>query len=134
MDSMACCVIRLPPGSQFDAQIAPDDRIRLGAEDLEGVSAMLMAMQRHWNDPDRAQRLALTIEANRYVWRGIQDALADASLSLPLDVQQNLLILSVYAESKLGECEACPSADKLGSLIALTRNLAGCLREWKVAA
>jgi hypothetical protein len=93
-----------------------------------------MAMQRHWNDPDRAQRLALTIDANREVWRDIQAALADANLSLPLDVQQSLLILSVYADARLDDCEAAPSADKLGALIALTRNLAGSLREWKAAA
>jgi hypothetical protein len=110
------------------------DPIGLGAERLEGVSALLMAMQRHWDEPDREARLALTLRANREVWCDIQCALADASLSLPWEVQQNLLILSVYADGKLDECEASPSADKLGSLIALTRNLAGSLREWKAAA
>lgn len=105
-----------------------------GSECLEGVAALLMAMQRHWNEPDRDARLALTLEANRDVWRNIQTALANGGLSLPLEAQQNLLILSVYANGKLDDCEANPSADKLGSLIALTRNLAWTLREWKAAA
>ncbi len=107
---------------------------RVGSECLDGVAALLMAMQRHWDEPNREARLALTLAANRKVWCDIQDALADGSLSLPLEAQQNLLILSVYANDKLDDCEAEPSANKLGSLIALTRNLAGSLREWKVAA
>ncbi len=55
-------------------------------------------------------------------------------LALPLEVQHNLLILSVYADSKISACEAAPSAETLGSLIALTRTLAGSLKEWRVAA
>ena len=105
-----------------------------GSECLEGAAALLMAMQRHWDAPDRDTRLALTLETNREVWRNIQNTLADGSLSLPLEAQQNLLILSVYANGKLDDCEASPSPDKLGSLIALTRNLAWSLREWKAAA
>lgn len=110
------------------------DRRRVGSECLDGVAALLMAMQRHWDEPNREARLALTLAANRKVWCDIQDALADGSLLLPLEAQQNLLILSVYANDKLDDCEAEPSANKLGSLIALTRNLAGSLREWKAAA
>jgi len=71
---------------------------------------------------------------SRLIWHGIQTALADSALSLPLEVQQNLLILSVYADSKICACEAAPTAERLGSLVALTRTLAGSLREWQVAA
>jgi flagellar biosynthesis regulator FlaF len=110
------------------------DRRRVGSECLDGVAALLMAMQRHWDEPNREARLALTLAANRKVWCDIQDALADGSLSLPLEAQQNLLILSVYANDKLDDCAAEPSANTRGSLIALTRNLAGSLREWRVAA
>lgn len=106
----------------------------VGPEGLDGAAALLMAMQRHWDEPNREARLALTLATNRQVWADIQDALADGSLSLPLEAQQNLLILSVYANGKLDECESDPSPNKLASLIALTRNLAGSLREWKVAA
>ena len=60
--------------------------------------------------------------------------MAEGPLALPLEVQQNLLILSVYADSKISACEATPSTDVLGSLIALTRTLAGSLKEWRVAA
>lgn len=110
------------------------DRMWVGSECLDGAAALLMAMQRHWNEPDRPGRLAVTLAANREVWSDIQDALADGSLSLPLEAQQNLLILSVYANGKLDECEVNPSANQLAPLIALTRNLACSLREWKAAA
>lgn len=105
----------------------------LDAECLDGVAALLMAMQRHWDEPDRASRLALTLEANRAVWSHIQETLTDGSLSLPLEAQQNLLILSVYANGKLDECEVDPSPNRLAPLIALTRNLACSLREWEAA-
>ncbi|MEW5967384.1 MAG: flagellar biosynthesis regulator FlaF [Pseudomonadota bacterium] len=101
---------------------------------LEGISARLMAVQRAWSAPDRDQHLAAALEASRQAWHAIQSALAQGVLSLPPDVQHNLLILSVYADSKICKCEAIPSADTLSSLIALTHTLAGSLREWRAAA
>ena len=109
-------------------------RIESGAECLEGVSALLMAMQRHWDEADRESRLALTLEANREVWAEIQTALADGTLSLPVEVQQNLLILSVYASGRIDDCETSPAPEKLAALLALTRKLAYSLRDWKIAA
>ena len=104
------------------------------AAQLDDIAAQLMAVQRHWNDPNRPLRLMTALEASRSVWYEIQAALAEGTLPLPLDVQHNLLILSVYADSKISACEATPSTDGLGSLIALTRTLAGSLKEWRVAA
>ena len=101
---------------------------------LYDITAQLMAVQRHWTDPNRPQRLMASLEASRSVWHAIQIGLAEGTLLLPLDVQHNLLILSVYADSKIGLCESTPDADTLGSLIALTRTLAGSLKEWREAA
>jgi len=104
------------------------------AAQLDDIAAQLMAVQRHWNDPNRPLHLMAALEASRSVWHAIQAALAEGTLLLPLDVQHNLLILSVYADSKIGLCESAPDADTLGSLIALTRTLAGSLKEWREAA
>lgn len=101
---------------------------------LYDIAAQLMAVQRHWADPGRPQRLTAALEASRSVWHAIQAGLAEGTLRVPLDVQHNLLILSVYADSKIGLCESTPDADTLGSLIALTRTLAGSLKEWREAA
>jgi hypothetical protein len=104
------------------------------AAQLDDIAAQLMAVQRHWNDPNREFHLAAALAASRSTWHAIQTALAEGVLTLPPDVQHNVLILSVYADSKINTCETTPSADGLGSLISLTRTLAGSLKEWRVAA
>lgn len=104
------------------------------AVQLDDIAAQLMMVQRYWNAPGRTTHLNAALADSRAVWHGIQAALAQGRLTLPLEVQHNLLILSVYADSKICACEDEPSADMLGSLIALTRTLAGSLKEWQVAA
>ena len=104
------------------------------AVQLDDIAAQLMAVQRHWNEPNHELHLAAALEASRGAWHAIQAALAEGVLTLPPDVQHNLLILSVYADSKISACESIPSADTLGSLISLTRTLAGSLKEWRAAA
>lgn len=101
---------------------------------LDDIAVQLMKVQRHWNAPQREQALRSALDASRGVWHAIQTALAEGALSLPLEVRHNLLILSVYADSKIAACESSPDADTLGSLIALTRTLAGSLKEWREAA
>ncbi|MDP2031550.1 MAG: flagellar biosynthesis regulator FlaF [Thiobacillus sp.] len=104
------------------------------AEQLDSIATRLMMVQRHWNDPNRVTQLADALAASRVVWHGIQTALAESTLALPLEVQHNLLILSVYADGKISACETTPSTEGVGSLAALTRTLAGSLKEWRVAA
>jgi hypothetical protein len=120
-------------------QKAPRNILQTGsmmaeATRLDDIAAQLMAVQRLWNEPSRELHLAAALEASRRAWHAIQTALAEGMLTLPPDVQHNLLILSVYADSKISACEAIPSSDTLASLIALTRTLAGSLKEWRVAA
>jgi hypothetical protein len=120
---------------QAQCRIHPIDIMMSEATQLDSIAAQLMAVQRHWSDPSRAAHLADALSASRAVWGGIQTALAEGALPLPLEVQHNLLILSVYADCKVTACEGKnPSADMLGSLISLTRTLAGSLKEWRVAA
>lgn len=115
-------------------RISHADVMMAEAAQLDDIAAQLMAVQRHWNDPNRELRLAAALQASRSAWHAIQGALAEGMLTLPLEVQHNLLILSVYADSKISTCESIPSSDTLGSLIALTRTLAGSLKEWREAA
>lgn len=119
---------------QAQCSIRPSSVMRDEAAQLDDLAARLMTVQRYWNAPSRATCLAAALADSRTVWHGIQAALAGNTLALPLEVQQNLLILSVYADSKISACEEAPNIDLLGSLIALTRTLAGSLKEWQVAA
>jgi hypothetical protein len=110
------------------------DEMMSEAIQLDDLATRLMAVQRYWNASNREVHLAAALEDSRAVWQGIQAALAEGTLALPLEVQHNLLILSVYADSKISACEATLSAELLGSLIALTRTLAGSLKQWQEAA
>ncbi len=101
---------------------------------LDELAVRLMAVQRQWNHPDRDRQLDAVLGTGRAVWHDIQTALAHGALSLPLEVRQNLLILSVYAHSKIESCAAKPDSQVLDSLLALTHTLAGSLKEWRVAA
>lgn len=122
------------PIQQAPRQRQPAGAMMGEAARLDDIAAQLMAVQRLWNDPSRELQLAAALEASRGAWHAIQTALAEGVLALPPDVQHNLLILSVYADSKISACESIPSSDTLASLIALTRTLAGSLKEWQVAA
>ncbi|MFN3543779.1 MAG: flagellar biosynthesis regulator FlaF [Thiobacillus sp.] len=125
-----------PEPPTLDNPCPPADRLAMpdAVTQLEEITARLMAVQRHWSAPDRDQHLAAALEASRNAWHAIQSALGRGLFTLPPEVQHNLLILSVYADSKISKCEAIPSAETLGSLIALTHALAGSLREWRTAA
>lgn len=101
---------------------------------LVHAAALLMAVNQRWNSPGREKLLGEALEASRQIWKDIQQALSDDSSGVPLEIRNNLLIVSVYAESKLEEITQSPDQEKLASLIDLTRSLAMSLREWRSAA
>ncbi|MEW6120324.1 MAG: flagellar biosynthesis regulator FlaF [Pseudomonadota bacterium] len=122
------------PIQQAQSRMTPTSAMQDETARLDDIAAQLMAVQRYWNAPNRESQLTEALAASRQVWYGIQTALAEGTLPLPADVQHNLLILSVYADSKIDACRSAASADALGGLIALTHTLAGSLREWREAA
>lgn len=101
---------------------------------LVHAAALLMAANQRWNTPARDRLLGEALEASREVWKDIQQALSDERSAVPLEIRNNLLIVSVYAEGKLEEITQHPEQEKLASLVELTRSLAMSLREWRSAA
>lgn len=93
-----------------------------------------MAVNQRWNAPGHEKLLGEALQANREIWKDIQLALSDDNSEVPLGIRNNLLIVSVYAESKLEEITQFPDQEKMASLIDLTRSLAISLREWRSAA
>lgn len=107
---------------------------RSQAARLEEIAMRLMRLQRQWDHPGRDDELDAVLASSRDTWHDIQSALAHGALSLPLEVCENLLILSVYAHSKIETCASHRDGQALSSLLALTRTLAGSLKEWRAAA
>lgn len=93
-----------------------------------------MTANQRWGAPGHEKLLDEALEASRQVWKDIQLTLSDDASAVPLDIRNNLLIVSVYAESKLEELAQNPEQEKMASLIDLTRSLAMSLREWRTAA
>lgn len=93
-----------------------------------------MTANQRWGAPGHEKLLDEAIETSRQIWKDIQLALSDDASAVPLDIRNNLLIVSVYAESKLEELAQSPEQEKMASLIDLTRSLAMSLREWRTAA
>jgi cyanophycinase-like exopeptidase len=119
---------------QAQPRVYPTEAVMSEVAQLDIIAVRLMLVQQHWNDPNRVTQLADALAASRVVWHGIQTSLAENTLAIPVEIQHNLLILSVYADGKISACEATPSTESVGSLAALTRTLAGRLKEWRVAA
>ncbi len=102
---------------------------------LDEAAGLLVEACRDWPGAGGpAVRIEKALEASRVLWLDIQAMLSSGRTDFPLDVQNNLLIVSIYAQGKLHECEQSPSADKLATLLFLTRNLASSLKEWRAAA
>lgn len=101
---------------------------------LVHAAALLMAVNQRWNLPGREKLLGEALEASRQIWKDIQLALSSDQCGVPMEIRNNLLIVSVYAESKLEEIAQAPDQEKMASLIDLTRSLAMSLREWRSAA
>jgi len=118
------------------ASVNPDnDKVTtIDTRRLVHAAALLMAVNQRWNSPGREKLLAEALDASRQIWKDIQLALSDEKSSVPLEIRNNLLIVSVYAESKLEEIAQSPDQEKMASLIDLTRSLAMSLREWRTAA
>jgi flagellar biosynthesis regulator FlaF len=101
---------------------------------LVHAAALLMAANQRWNSPGHEKLLGEALQASREIWKDIQLVLSDDKAEVPMEIRNNLLIVSVYAESKLEEIAQSPDQEKMASLIDLTRSLAMSLREWHSAA
>lgn len=114
----------------------PDDQPAptIDTRRLVHAAALLMTANQRWNTPVRDKLLGEALEASRQIWKDIQLALSSDQSGVPMEIRNNLLIVSVYAESKLEEIAQTPDQEKIASLIELTRSLAMSLREWRSAA
>lgn len=118
------------------ASVNPDNssQTTIDTRRLVHAAALLMAVNQRWNLPGHEKLLGEALQASREIWKDIQLALSDDNSDVPVEIRNNLLIVSVYAESKLEEITHAPDQEKMASLIELTRSLAMSLRELRSAA
>ena len=104
------------------------------AERLRHAVGQLMDCQSRWLETGHEMRLADALKASRRLWSDLQETLGRGTEEFPLEIRQNILILSVYGLSRLEAVERDPNRDALGGLIALMRSLSVSLQPLAQAA
>jgi flagellar protein FlaF len=101
--------------------------------DLEAAVLMraareLKAVQDHWNDPGRIERLEDALRLNQRVWSIFQVELSNPSHPLPQKIRQDILALSAFIDKRILDVLATPAPEKLSAIININVNLAAGLQ------
>ncbi len=101
--------------------------------DLEAAVLMraardLKAVQEHWNDPGRLERLEDALRLNQRVWSIFQAELADPTHPLPPKLRKDLLALGAFIDKRILAVLASPAPEKLDAIININLNIAAGLQ------
>jgi flagellar protein FlaF len=88
----------------------------------------LVDCQKHWNAPDRRDRLSTALTYNQRIWSIFQVEVSNPSNPLPENIKINILHLSQFVDKRIFDIMAFPSPEKLNILIDINRNIAAGLR------
>jgi len=89
---------------------------------------MLKNCQGNWDSPDRKQKLDEALRYNQRIWSIIQAELLDESNSLPKQLKENILSLSVFIDKRIFNIMAFPEPGKIKIIVDVNLNLAAGLR------
>lgn len=95
---------------------------------LTKAGLMLKDCQDNWNSGDRDAMLSDAIKFNQLVWSVFQGELVQPENSLPKELRQDILSLSLFIDKRLFDVLAYPEPQKLTSVIDINFNLAAGLR------
>lgn len=95
---------------------------------LTKAGLMLKDCQDNWNAGDRDAMLSDAIKFNQLVWSVFQGELVQPENSLPKELRQDILSLSLFIDKRLFDVLAYPEPQKLTSVIDINFNLAAGLR------
>jgi flagellar biosynthesis activator protein FlaF len=101
--------------------------------DLEAAVLMraareLKAVQDHWNDPGRLERLEDALRLNQRVWTIFQVELSSPANPLPQKIRQDILSLAAFIDKRIIEMMASPTPEKLTPIININLNIAAGLQ------
>ena len=100
----------------------------LEASVLSRAGLMLKSVKDNWGAPDRDQKLLEAIKFNQKVWSFFQAELSDPENSLPKNLREDILNLSIFIDKRLFEVLAFPDPEKLAIVIDIDFNIAAGLR------
>jgi len=95
---------------------------------LTKAAMMLKNCQGNWDSPDRKQKLDEALRYNQRIWSIIQAELLDESNSLPKQLKENILSLSVFIDKRIFNIMAFPEPGKIKIIVDVNLNLAAGLR------
>jgi flagellar biosynthesis activator protein FlaF len=95
---------------------------------LTRCALMLEDCSKHWNAPDREEKLAEALRTNQAVWSILQAELVKPDNPLPIKIRENILTLSVFIDKSILDVMAYPAPEKLQIIIDINLNLAAGLR------
>lgn len=101
---------------------------------LTKAGLMLKDCRDNWNACDHDERLKDAIKFNQLVWSVFQGELVQPENSLPKELRQDILSLSLFIDKRLFDVQASPEPQKLTSVIDINFNLAAGLRGMPVGA
>ena len=118
---------------QIEAYRTAQNSNNLSGRDIEAAALtrcalMLVDCQKHWNAPDREDKLAEALRTNQVVWSILQSELVKDDNPLPVDIRNNILTLSVFVDNRIIQVLADPAPEKLKIIIDINLNLAAGLR------
>lgn len=101
---------------------------------LTKAGLMLKDCQDNWNAGDRDAMLSDAIKFNQLVWSVFQGELVQPENSLPKELRQDILSLSLFIDKRLFDVLASPEPQKLTSVIDINFNLAAGLRGMSIGS
>lgn len=100
----------------------------LEASVLQKAAMLLKDCQNNWDNTNIHQMLSDAIKYNQTIWTVFQTEISNPENTLPREVRENLLNLSLFIDKRSMEVLAFPSPEKLDILINININIAAGLR------
>lgn len=95
---------------------------------LTQAAVKLIDCQKHWDAPDRNQRLDAALRYNQRIWSIFQVEVAKPDNPLPAAIKRDILALSNFIDKRIFDTMAFPASEKLTIIIKINQNIAAGLR------
>ena len=95
---------------------------------LTQAALKLVDCQNNWDAQDQKQRLNDALRYNQRIWSIFQVEMNKPDNPLPVQIKQNILLLSRFIDQRIFDTMAFPEKEKLNIIIKINQNIAAGLR------